>query len=248
MTVVTAEFIKKHKDLINEGKWEELYNQDTGNFQIYGDLTVTLLEAGIDPLQTMTTMPAEYFRASNITEYTVPSHVNIIGTKAFAECMELDTVHLPDDLLFIDYGAFEESTLQSITLPESLTYIKDEAFAATLLTSITIPNQVKIIPSYCFEESALRSIRLGAGVKHIQDRAFGECRKLKYVDLNEGLSHIYDYAFVECTELDSLYIPASVTRIGDSAFHRCKNLVIQCEEESYAHQYAVSHKIDYQLV
>ena len=107
MTVVTAEFIKKHKDLINEGRWEELYQQDTGNLEIYGDLTITLMEAGIDPLQTMTNMPAEYFRASNITEYTVPPHVHIIGTKAFAECMELDTVHLPDTLEFIDYGALK---------------------------------------------------------------------------------------------------------------------------------------------
>ena len=41
MNVVTAEFIKKHKDLINEGRWEELYQQDKGKHEIFGDLTVT---------------------------------------------------------------------------------------------------------------------------------------------------------------------------------------------------------------
>ena len=71
---------------------------------------------------------------------------------------------------------------------------------------------------------------------------------MKYVELNDSLLKIGEYTFADCTSLDSLYIPPSVTKIGKGAFDNCRNLVIQCEEESYAHNYAEKHNIEYQLV
>ena len=246
MTVATIAFIQEHKDLINENRFKELYDQEW-DFDTMGEVTCALLVAGIDPLADMSMIPKRFLQGSNITEYSVPSHINIVGSCAFDECKELETVHLPEGLTFIDTAAFCESTLRNINIPSTVEYIGDDAFAATLIRNITIPDGVKLISKYCFEESALESIKFGAKVLDIQDRAFAGCKRLQFVDLNEGLRTIYDYAFADCPKLDSIYIPSSVTRIGSSAFYNTP-VVIQCEEESYAHQYAEKHGIEYQLV
>lgn len=246
MTVATMAFIKQYKDLINENKFNELYAVEW-DFDLLGEVTIALLEAGIDPLVDMSTIPKRFLQGSNITEYSVPSHIRIIGAEAFDHCLELETIHLPEGLTFIDTAAFCESTLKNINIPSTIEYIGDDAFAATLIRNITIPDGVKLISKYCFEESALESIKFGAKVLNIQDRAFAGCKRLKFVDLNEGLRTIYGYAFADCPKLDSIYIPSSVTRIERSAFYNTP-VVIQCEEESYAHQYAEEHGIRYQLV
>lgn len=246
MTVATMVFIQEHKDLINENRFKELYDQ-RWDFDLIGEVTLALLEAGIDPLADMSMIPKRFLEGSNIAEYSVPSHIQIIGCYAFNSCIELETIHLPEGLTFIDTAAFSESTLRNINIPSTVDYIGDDAFAATLIRNITIPDGVKLISKYCFEESALESIKFGARVLDIQDRAFAGCTKLQFVDLNEGLKTIYDYAFADCPKLDSIYIPSSVTRISSSAFYNTP-VVIQCEEESYAHEYAEKHGIEYQLV
>lgn len=246
MTVATMQFIKEHKDLINENRFKELYDLEW-DFDLIGEVTCVLLEAGIDPLVDMSMIPKRFLQGSNITEYSVPSHIHTIGSYAFDECKELETIHLPEGLTFIDVSAFCESTLRNINIPSTVEYIGADAFAATCIKNITIPDGVKLISNYCFEESDLESIKFGAKVLDIQDRAFAGCKRLQFVDLNEGLRTIYSYAFAECPKLDSIYIPSSVTKIGNSAFYHTP-VVIQCEEESYAHQYAEEHDIEYQLV
>lgn len=246
MTVATMAFIKQYKDLINENRFKELYDQEW-DFDLLGEVTIALMEAGIDPLVDMSMIPRRFLQGSNIAEYSVPSHIHVIGSYAFNECKELETVHLPEGLTFIDTAAFSESTLKNINIPSTVDYIGDDAFAATLVRNITIPDGVKRISNYCFEESALESIKFGEKVLDIQDRAFAGCKRLQFVDLNEGLRTIYSYAFADCPKLDSIYIPYSVTSIGSSAFYNTP-VVIQCEEESYAHLYAEQHGIKYQLV
>ena len=248
MTVVTAEFIKKHKELIDNNDFEAIYPLlETEEFDITGDFTQTLLEAGIDPIYKFEHMPKHYLNSSNIAEYTVPSHVKSIGVGAFANCTELERVNLSEGLLTILQSAFEDSSLRYITLPSTLEEIGMFAFAGCNITQINIPDNVITLSRFAFECTPLKSIKLGNSVKLVDDRCFGECKRLESVTINDNLSTIGDYVFAECENLKSVYIPSSVTSIGRQILYKTK-AIIECKEESHAHKYAITNMIPFQLV
>ena len=69
------------------------------------------------------------FAPANLTEYTLPNDVTIIGSMAFSDNFsELKTVHLPEGLVTIADRAFRYSGLETITLPSTLKYLYAEAF------------------------------------------------------------------------------------------------------------------------
>ena len=69
------------------------------------------------------------FAPANLTEYTLPKDVTIIGSMAFSDnFLELKTVHLPEGLVTIADRAFRYSGLETITLPSTLKYLYAEAF------------------------------------------------------------------------------------------------------------------------
>ena len=59
---------------------------------------------------------------------------------------------------------------------------------------------------------------------------------------------IYDLAFYDCKSLISITIPNSVKYITFYAFIHCPNLTIKCEENSYAHNYALENNIKFELI
>ena len=54
---------------------------------------------------------------------------------------------------------------------------------------------------------------------------------------------IDDKAFAGCVSMQKILIPSTVTEISDNAFTDCPGLTILAEKGSYAHQYALDHKI-----
>ena len=90
------------------------------------------------------------------TTYTVTS----IGTNAFINSTDLESITLPNSVTSIDSYAFASCTsLESITLPSSVTSISFQAFAGcTGLTSITIPSNVTSIGSNAFYQNNLTSV------------------------------------------------------------------------------------------
>ena len=69
------------------------------------------------------------FAPANLTEYTLPKDVTIIGSMAFSDNFtELKTVHLPEGLVTIADRAFRYSGLETITFPSTLKYLYAEAF------------------------------------------------------------------------------------------------------------------------
>lgn len=246
----TEQIIKKYKQDINNENWVLVYSATKQTPELTGDLTTTLLQAGINPLNNTTEVPPFYLYNTSVSECEIPSHITAIRRFAFAHCHELKNIMVPSSVEFIDESAFEESGIVSISLPDSLVRIKDSAFAETiLLSNIKIPNNVKEIPAYCFEGSGIVTAVLGDNVVQIDSRAFGECSHLEHVDLNEGLQSIRDYAFAYCPKLKSVYIPESVNAIGVYAFYRCDtNFTIYCKKNSYAHRFAENKLYKYHLV
>lgn len=71
-----------------------------------------------------------YCAAGGITgSYTIPDSVGVIYPYAFATCMELTEVIIPEGVTEIGEAAFTTSGIAAVTIPKSVTVIGDGAFS-----------------------------------------------------------------------------------------------------------------------
>ena len=168
---------------------------------------------------------------------------NVIGEKMFYACINLETIHLPQNTTLIENEAFAFSTsLGYIRIPDNVTSIGDNAFK-----------------NCC----ALYGIEMGNSVTSIGANAFLECEELTVVRISDltswfnidfngyysnplfnggslatwngvplediivpdEIKEIKDYAFSHCSNIREIIIHDGVTSIGNSAFRDCKALM-----------------------
>lgn len=168
----------------------------------------------------------------NLTEVKLPEKgMTRIGGSAFALCLNLVSIMLPEGLETIGSGAFAMcESLPSINIPEGVTSIESNAFSGTSsLSSITVPGTVKNIPEWMLSSSGVRTVVLEDGVESI-----GKC------------------AFDGCGNIEVITIPASVTSIYDNVdgvFDRSNaDMLIRCYANSYAAEYAEMKHYAYELI
>lgn len=120
--------IEANIDLIEDGKFKELYST-VRSFGLIGNLTETLLGAGIDPANYLQELPLGYLNGIPIQHYEVPKNITGLGVYAFANCKDLAEISLPSKLTSIGSSAFIRCfSLSDIVLPESLIEIGNQAF------------------------------------------------------------------------------------------------------------------------
>ena len=89
---------------------------------------------------------------------------------------------------------------------------KDEEIIITGLrkgvhdTSIVIPDSIDNMPvteiaDEAFKENSITDIEIGKNIKAIGEKAFSECKELKYVIWNCNCDKISDYCFSNCSAL-----------------------------------------------
>ena len=147
--------------------------------------------------------------------------VTSIGDGAFAGCLSLTGVTIPDSVTSIGNVAFDNCwSLTNVTIPNSVTNIGDGAFDSCYrLASVTIPNSVTSIADEAFGYCAsLMSVTIPNSITSIGDGAFGGCSSVTNVLIPNSVTSIGNYAFQNCTRLTNIIIPNSVTHIGDWAF------------------------------
>lgn len=154
--------------------------------------------------------------------------VNSIGDAAFASCLQLTDVTIPNSVTTIGERAFMLcGNLKNVTIPNSVTIIGERAFTGCgELTEMIIPGTVTIIGDYAFGGcSKLTSIDMPDGVVSIGVSTFYNCSSLSNVAMGESVTTIGNNAFYGCSSLVSVDIPDSVISIGDSAFEFCTGLI-----------------------
>ena len=117
-------------------------------------------------------------------------------------------------------------SLESVTLPEGLVYIGNSAFAGcTALKEIVIPATVeRISASAFFKCSALQSVTLHEGLRSIGEKAFYECTALQSIIIPEGLTLLGEQCFWGCKALTHASLPESLAVIPEYAFVNCFGL------------------------
>lgn len=73
-------------------------------------------------------------------------------------------------------------------------------------------------------------------------------KTVKSVVLSSGIEKLDWFAFRNCISLSSITIPSSVTSIGYGAFDNVsKSFTVKCQKDSFAHQYAQSYGLTYDI-
>ena len=123
-------FIHDYIDLIDENNFEELYQK--AHSHLAGStslLTITLLDAGIDPLLHLDYIPECYLWWSNIDHFDIPQHINSIHANALGATL-IKSIIIPGNVKMIGAEAFINcNQLKTIEVQEGVHTIYDKAFA-----------------------------------------------------------------------------------------------------------------------
>jgi hypothetical protein len=105
----------------------------------------------------------------------IPSTVTSIGSQAFYNCRDLQSINLPASIQSIGQGAF---------------------FGCSNLTEINLPDGLgPTLPSYALYGTGITHLTIPGSVKELDGYSVAACNKLKTVTLNEGVNILGKYAF-----------------------------------------------------
>ena len=167
-------------------------------------------------------------------DVTIPSAlggvpVTSIGDYAFASCISLTSISIPQGVTSIEEKAFLGCKgLKSVSISQGVTSIGPYVFyGCTGLTSIKVAvdnlnyasiddvlyNKAGTVLIVC--PGGLKTVSIPGGVTSIVGGAFAWCASLTSISIPEGVTSIGDRAFSGCAGLINISIPGGVTSIGD---------------------------------
>lgn len=122
------ELIKDNPDLINQNKFDELYDKLLPSD--CNQLTEILLKAKVDFLHNMTIIPRNCFaKIEGLFRVVIPSNIRAIRSRAFFACFDLQILDIEEGVTDISDHAFDScKQLSSIIFPKSLKSIGSSAF------------------------------------------------------------------------------------------------------------------------
>ena len=185
------------------------------------------------------------FSRTNIHEVVIPGGA-VVGTGAFTSstikrasfgygfsristyCFsnsEIESVDLPDSVVRIERGAFENcAKLKHLKISSNLVSIGVEAFkGCKSISAIVFPAALKLIEEKAFQDCCgLKEIQFTGEIQRIG--GFTGCTQLEKVLLPEHLLVLDDGAFCDCKSITSVSLPETTENIGARAFYNCENL------------------------
>ena len=139
--------------------------------------------------------------------YIIKEGTRVITSDAFADCVDLTSVTIPNSVTSIGNRAFSSCKgLTSIIIPNSVTSIGGMAFYnCSDLTSVTIGENVESIGAGAFWScKGITSITIPNSVTSIGEDAFKSCKGLTTVTIGEKVESIHRWAFTGCDALTSV--------------------------------------------
>ena len=123
-----------------------------------------------------------------LTYMNIPNSVLTIRKGAFANCYNLRRVALSGGITTIERYAFAEChSLNSVVFYDTMTEIGEGAFLnCQAMTTVVIPNQIKKIEDFTFYGCSGLTSLYTQNVTTIGKRAFAGCNKLTEIDLSKA--------------------------------------------------------------
>ena len=133
---------------------------------------------------------------------------------------------IPDDVVEIGSGAFENSGIVHLEVPGSIKVIHDSAFSGiTSLKSIKICDGVTSLPDWCFQNcESLEEVSFPESIDTFGIHCFAGCTKLEEIVLPDKLTEISESLFEGCGSLKSVTIGRNIIKVGSKAFMNCTAL------------------------
>lgn len=159
--------------------------------------------------------------------YTIPAPTTRLGLRAFAECVGLTDVVIPDRVVALAPGAFTGCPrLARVSLGAGLMDIPEEAFSeCPSLAGITLPASVTTLGASAFRNCrALTQVTFGPHLVSIGRHTFFDCGLQGDLSLPASLVDLGEGAFAGCALLTSVVIPDQVTSFGAGTFEACLQL------------------------
>lgn len=153
--------IEENRDNIDSGNFGLVYRKiNTTRPQFTRLFTEILLEANIDPLSKMETIPPNFLLASKIDKFSIPEGIKTIGIDAFKNCTNLENIKFSNSVKYLTFSCFENCIkLENIYL-----------------------NKIKEIGEYCFYNCKnLKDVIITPSTQRIDDYAFAACDNLRII-------------------------------------------------------------------
>ena len=160
-----------------------------------------------------------------VTEINIPETVKKIGDEAFRGCRGITTLALPDSLEKIGKYAFADCDKLVLTeLPENIVEISEGVFANDFsINSFILNSDTTKIGNYAFSGCAnVQIAALNDSITYIGASAFEGCLKLELSALPTELKELGAYAFNGCLLVDISETNDKLTKIGAYAFKGCQ--------------------------
>lgn len=171
-------------------------------------------------------IPANLFKSSNVKNVIFKGNkVETIGNYAF-NGSKVESLVLPEGITTIGTYAFENTeNLNSVQFPSSLKTINNYAFSRSNLSNLELPNGIETIGNSTFSNCALlESVVLPNNITSLGTNIFAYCSVLKEIELG-NMATIPNNLLYSCSALENIVIPNTVTAIGNNAFEYCSSLV-----------------------
>lgn len=148
-------------------------------------------------------------KVQRFSKLTIPKTVKSIGRYAFLDCNDLEAITFAKNsqMESIGYSAFANCIgLTSVTLPNSITTLGGFD-GCTNIESINVPTSAtRLLTSTFSGLSKLTSITLPEGLLSIGKNAFNGCKLLTEINIPSTVRYIYYQAFQGCTGLQAVHI------------------------------------------
>lgn len=163
--------------------------------------------------------------------------IRFIGEQAFGSCINLESIHFPATLCYMDASAFVDCSMLTSIIMENGNEMFDSRDSCNALIKTEdselvlgcwnthIPTGVATIGQCAFSgQRRMSGINIPEGVREIGNGAFTDCSGLRHVSLPSSLEGIGNGTFAGCTGLEELTVPANVREIGERITVGCHNL------------------------
>lgn len=150
------------------------------------------------------------------------SLVKEIHLNCFAFCYKLQSVDFGPVNKIEDGSFYSCLNLETIEIPETVIFIGDSAFAASGIKKAII-NASTLGTHATFMCCPINGIKINDNIQTIPSRCFYNCTNLTHITLPKSLTSIKEEAFGG-SSITKISIPDSVINIGRRAFMSCKRL------------------------